>query len=316
MERGQLRAEVIGVEHGSDPFEGGGGVVAFRLVRSVVYRFEDLAALRSAVAGAEQELELPGPDLIHDGEWLLATFEVGEGRRATAAAARGEVRGGRRFLVFEQRDWERLRAFVTGAPPGGFPPPSAIPTMPDVEPPTERPVESEALAIPLVREASSERPPPSSMPADLMAADTLRPPPPPGGAVHVPTSQGARVLVVDDDPDVCDVVATMLEAVGLTVESATSAEQALELVHASAFDLVVLDWTLPGMSGLDLCKRIRHEAAIASLPVLFLSGHSSTTDIVAAFASGADDFVVKPFRAPELGARIFALLRRARMSAL
>jgi len=295
-------------------------VVPLSLVRSVVYRFEDLAALRSAVAGAELELELPGPDLIHDGEWLLATFEVGEGRRATAAAARGEVRDGRRFLLFEKRDWERLRAFVSGAPPGGMPP--SAPSEPDIEPPTERPIESEALAIPLVREAGpSDFPPPSSsVPSDsLMNADTLRPPPPPaapGTPTNVAASQGARVLVVDDDDDVCDVVATMLEAVGLTVESATSAEHALELVHASAFDLIVLDWTLPGMSGLDLCKRIRHEAAIAQLPVLFLSGHSSTTDIVAAFASGADDFVVKPFRAPELGARIFALLRRARMSAL
>jgi two-component system phosphate regulon response regulator PhoB len=291
-------------------------------VRSVVYRFEDLAALRSAVSGAEQELELPGSDLIHDGEWLLATFEVGEGRRATAAAARGELRDGRRFLLFEKRDWERLRAFVSGAPPAS--PPSAVPvaTMPEPEPPTERPIESEALAIPLVREAmpTEPPPPPSSVPdSSLMAADTLRPPPPmvvSPTPTAAPVSQGARVLVVDDDADVCDVVVTMLEAVGLSVESATSAELALERVQASAFDLVVLDWTLPGMRGLDLCKRIRHEAAIASLPVLFLSGHSSTSDIVDAFASGADDFVVKPFRAPELGARIFALLRRARMSAL
>jgi two-component system, OmpR family, phosphate regulon response regulator PhoB len=291
-------------------------MVPFQSVRSVVYRFEDLAALRSAVAGAEQELELAGPDLIHDGEWLLATFEVGEGRRATAAAARVEVRDGRRFLLFEKRDWERLRAFVSGAPPGGMPQ-SAMPTMPEIEPPTERPIESEALAIPLVREAApTELPPPSSVPLEsLMAADTLRPPPPP---MPEDTANPAapRVLVVDDDPDVCEVVATMLEAVGLTVETATSAEHALELVHASAFELVVLDWTLPGMSGLDLCRRIRHEASIASLPVLFLSGHSSTTDIVDAFASGADDFVVKPFRAPELGARIFALLRRARMTTL
>lgn len=278
-------------------------MVAFEPVRSVVYRFEDLAVLRSAVAGAEQELELPGPDPIGEGEWVLATFEIGEGRRATAAAARGEVRDGRHFLVFEKRDWERLRGFVSGAP------------EPEVDPPTERPIESEAIAIPLVREPiPTELPPPASLPADsLMAADTLRPPPP--AYSNAPPLQGARVLVVDDDADVCEVVATMLEAVGLTTGRATSAEQALELVQDGTFDLVVLDWNLPGMSGLDLCKRIRHEAPIAGLPVLFLSGHSSSTDIVAAFASGADDFVVKPFRAPELGARIFALLRRARMTA-
>ncbi len=295
-------------------------VVPSEPVRSVVYRFEDLAALRSAIAGAERELELRGAELIHDGEWLLATFEVGAGRRATAAAARGEVRDGRCFLVFEKRDWERLRAFVSGTPPSQHQlgPTSAVATVPEVEPPTERPIESEAIAIPLIREATPTEPPPpfSAEMHSLMAPDTLRPPPPlhPSTPTNAPVSQGARVLVVDDDADVCNVVATMLEAVGLTTESATSAEQALELVHALAFDLVVLDWTLPGMSGLDLCRRIRHEASIASLPVLFLSGHSSTSDIVDAFASGADDFVVKPFRAPELGARIFALLRRARMS--
>ena len=285
-------------------------MVPFELVRSVVYRFEDLSALRSAVSGAERELELPGPEPITDGEWLLATFEVGEGRRATATAARGQIREGRRFLVFEKRDWERLSAFVSGTPPL-----SVVPaTSPDAEPATERP-ESEALAIPLVNEAlpPTEAAPASDSSDSLMAADTLRPPPPQHPA-NAPASQGARVLVVDDDPDVCEVVAAMLEAVGLVVERATSAELALEFVRGTPFDLMVLDWSLPGMSGLELCRRVRHEAAIAALPVLFLSGHSSTADIVDAFASGADDFVVKPFRAPELGARIFALLRRARMT--
>ncbi len=285
-------------------------------MRSVVYRFEDLAALRSAVTGAHQELELPGPESIGEGEWVLATFEIGEGRRATAAAARGTLREGRRFLGFEKRDWERLRSFVSGGPLG--PPMSAAPgTEPEVEAPTERPVESEALAIPLIRESPATARPESSTPPDsLMAADTLRPPPPAPTPVMGVPGVGAKILVVDDDADVCEVVATMLEAVGLTTERATDGEEALARVHASAFDLVVLDWNLPGMSGLELCRRIRHEAAIASLPVLFLSGHSSTADIVDAFASGADDFVVKPFRAPELGARIFALLRRARMSAI
>ena len=81
-----------------------------------------------------------------------------------------------------------------------------------------------------------------------------------------------------------------------------------------AFDLLVLDWNLPGMNGIDLCRHFRREPQFVTLPVLFLTVHSSSRDVVEAFASGADDYVVKPFRAPELGARIFGLLRRARVT--
>jgi len=124
----------------------------------------------------------------------------------------------------------------------------------------------------------------------------------------------ARVLLVDDDGDIRDVVGAMLEAVGLTVEPVTNAEEALERVQEKHFDLLVLDWSLPGMNGLDLCRKIRSEPSLSSIPVLFLTAHSSSKDIVDAFASGADDYVSKPFRAPELGARIFGLLRRARIA--
>lgn len=126
------------------------------------------------------------------------------------------------------------------------------------------------------------------------------------------TKASARVLVVDDDPDLREVVSAMLEAVGLTVETAKSAEDALAKVQASPFDLLVLDWTLPGKSGLDLCREVRELPRLGSTPVLFLTANASPSDMVEAFASGADDYVVKPFRAPELGARIFGLLRRAR----
>jgi two-component system phosphate regulon response regulator PhoB len=122
------------------------------------------------------------------------------------------------------------------------------------------------------------------------------------------------VLLVDDDPGIRDVVSAMLDAVGLTVEAATSAEEALERVRANSYDLVVLDWNLPGMTGIELCRLIRRDPQLSTLPVLFLTAHASSRDVVDAFASGADDYVVKPFRAPELGARIFGLLRRARMT--
>ncbi len=120
---------------------------------------------------------------------------------------------------------------------------------------------------------------------------------------------GARILLVDDDVEVVDVVSAMLEAVGFAVIPAHDAEDGLGMLERDPFDLVVLDWTLPGMSGLDLCRAVR--ARWTKLPVLFLTANATTRDVVEAFAGGADDYVVKPFRAPELGARIFGLLRRA-----
>jgi len=116
-------------------------------------------------------------------------------------------------------------------------------------------------------------------------------------------------LLVDDDVEVGNVVSAMLEAVGFVVVVSPSGEDGLGKLEGDAFDLVVLDWTLPGMSGLDLCRAVR--ARWPRLPVLFLTANATPHDVVEAFAGGADDYVVKPFRAPELGARIFGLLRRA-----
>jgi two-component system phosphate regulon response regulator PhoB len=127
-----------------------------------------------------------------------------------------------------------------------------------------------------------------------------------------PTLERARILIVDDDPDIRDVVAVMLEAVGLAVVAVDSGEAALARITAEPFDLLVLDWNLPTMNGLELCRLIRREPSLELMPVLFLTANASSQDMVEAFASGGDDYVVKPFRAPELGARIFSLLRRSR----
>jgi two-component system phosphate regulon response regulator PhoB len=281
-----------------------------------VFRFRDLAELRSALDGSDHELPLPGPEPVADGEWVLAIFEVGEGRRATASAARAIDREGHKVLAFEKRDWHRIHAFV--GPPGSVAAPSTVPeTVHQVSPASlvapstspagdgadqDRPVESEAIAIPLVRHAAPE---------SLSAPDTVRAPP----AQKKPSlgQTGARVLVVDDDAEVRDVVGAMLEAVGLVVLGVGSAEDALASMATEPFDMLVVDWGLPGVDGLELCRRVRHDQATSTLPVLFLSARSATTDVVEAFGAGADDFVMKPFRAAELGARIFALLRRARM---
>ena len=144
--------------------------------------------------------------------------------------------------------------------------------------------------------------------------------PPPHPPPSLPASQGgrggagAKIMIVDDDPDIRDVVKAMLEAVGLVTAPVGSAEDALLRVQTEPYDLLVLDWNLPKMTGIDLCRILRKEPSLASMPILFLTANASSQDMVDAFASGADDYVVKPFRAPELGARIFSLLRRAKMT--
>jgi two-component system phosphate regulon response regulator PhoB len=120
-------------------------------------------------------------------------------------------------------------------------------------------------------------------------------------------------LLVDDDPDLQIMIREMLDAIGLEVEAVADGERALDRLVLEPFDLVVLDWNLPGMSGLELCREVRRHPRLAGTPILFLTGQSGSRDLVDAFAAGADDFVAKPFRAPELGARLLALLRRAKI---
>jgi two-component system phosphate regulon response regulator PhoB len=142
--------------------------------------------------------------------------------------------------------------------------------------------------------------PPSMPPASMPVPAPLQAPP------------DSRVLVVDDDCHVQTVVAAMLSASGFEVSAVGTAEEAFDHLLESRVDLLVLDWNLPGMTGLELCKRLRQEPnALGRLPILFLTAHSSSQDVSLAFAAGADDFVTKPFRAPELGARVLGLLHRA-----
>ena len=266
-------------------------------MRNIVFRFTDAPSLLRALREGDHELPIPPGEGASDGEWVLAVFEVGERARATAAAARAVHRGGGASPVisFEERDWERLVAFGNAGVG-----PAALSSMPPDRPTLQSLSEregagNEGFATPLGSLAP--------MPAMGLTFTTA-----------FAQAPSARVLVVDDDRDIRDVIGAMLDAVGLNVESATSAEEALERVRARSFDLLLLDWNLPGMTGIELCRLIRRDRVLATLPVLFLTAHASSRDVVEAFASGADDYVVKPFRAPELGARIFGLLRRARMA--
>jgi two-component system KDP operon response regulator KdpE len=118
----------------------------------------------------------------------------------------------------------------------------------------------------------------------------------------------ARILVVDDDPQIRRVMRMTLVAQGYTVSDARSGEDALESVRREAHDLVLLDINMPGMGGLETCRLIRTSSEI---PVIILTVRNAEKDKVEALDAGADDYVIKPFGTPELMARIRAALRRA-----
>jgi two-component system, OmpR family, phosphate regulon response regulator PhoB len=271
-------------------------------LRNIVFRFEEPGGFARALSEGDQELVLPAGEGVGDGEWVLAIFETGEALRATAAAARGLRRGAQAALAFERRDWERLVEFAIAEADGA----GVTPTLREL--PRDAPTQPSPLQHGSSDSSEDVAAPPSKTPSSVPSSTRWRTIDP------LAETQSARVLLVDDDPDVCEVVRAMLEAVGLRVESALSAEEALERVRVEGYDLLVLDWNLPGMTGIDLCRFVRGDTELSALPVLFLTAHASSRDLVDAFASGADDYVVKPFRAPELGARIFSLLRRARMA--
>jgi two-component system, OmpR family, KDP operon response regulator KdpE len=122
----------------------------------------------------------------------------------------------------------------------------------------------------------------------------------------------ARILVVDDEPQIRRVMKTALSAKGYFVMDARTAEDALERLRAEHFDLILLDHNLPGMSGLEACRQIR---ATSDIAIVMLTVRGSEQDKVQALDAGADDYVTKPFNTPELLARIRAALRRLPVAA-
>jgi two-component system KDP operon response regulator KdpE len=117
-----------------------------------------------------------------------------------------------------------------------------------------------------------------------------------------------RILVVDDDPQIRRVMRVTLTAQGYEVDDARSGDEALENLRRHPSDLVLLDVNMPGLSGVETCRLIRADSEIA---IIMLTVRDSEADKVEALDAGADDYVTKPFRTPELLARIRAALRRA-----
>lgn len=121
----------------------------------------------------------------------------------------------------------------------------------------------------------------------------------------------AAILLVEDHRDIAEMVLDYLETRGFAVDYAPDGRAGLRLGLANRYDVVVLDVMLPGIDGLELCRRLRSEAQMFA-PVLMLTARDTLADKLAGFEHGADDYLVKPFDLPELEARLNALLRRAR----
>lgn len=120
----------------------------------------------------------------------------------------------------------------------------------------------------------------------------------------------ANILLVEDEPAIQELITANLARAGHTVVRAADAETAQRIVRDALPDLVLLDWMLPGMSGIDLARRLRTEERTRTIPIIMLTARSEESDKVAGLEIGADDYITKPFSPRELVARIKAVLRR------
>src|SRR6202049_3212117 len=122
----------------------------------------------------------------------------------------------------------------------------------------------------------------------------------------------ARILVVEDEEALTTLLRYNLDAEGYDVETVGRGDDADTRLKERVPDLIVLDWMLPGLSGIELCRRLRGRPEARALPIIMLTARGEESEWVRGLATGADDYIVKPFSVPELLARIRALLRRAK----
>ncbi len=130
----------------------------------------------------------------------------------------------------------------------------------------------------------------------------------PEGSYRTDTERMSKILLVEDDQDLSDMISGWLKSERYTVEVAYDGDIAREILKISSFDVVVLDWDLPGCSGIEILREFRANGG--STPVIMLTGKSTITDKETGLDIGADDYLTKPFNIKELGARVKALLRR------
>jgi DNA-binding response OmpR family regulator len=119
----------------------------------------------------------------------------------------------------------------------------------------------------------------------------------------------AKILIVDDDPELLELIKDALAMEDFDIEAIDEGGTALQCMQNRAYDLLIFDWNLPAISGLDLCRTYRRLGGKS--PVMMLTGKSGVKDKVSGFEGGADDYMTKPFQVEELLARVKALLRRS-----
>jgi two-component system phosphate regulon response regulator PhoB len=120
-----------------------------------------------------------------------------------------------------------------------------------------------------------------------------------------------RILIVEDEEALTLLLRYNLEAAGYEVDTVARGDEAELRLQEASPDLVILDWMLPGVSGIELCRRLRAQPDTRQLPIIMLTARGEESERIRGLATGADDYVVKPFSVPELIARVTALLRRA-----
>jgi phosphate regulon transcriptional regulator PhoB len=121
---------------------------------------------------------------------------------------------------------------------------------------------------------------------------------------------GQRILVVDDEPDLLELVRVNLSQAGFEVETAETGRQALERARRAAPDLLILDLMLPDLSGTEVCRHLRSDSSLGEIPIIMLTARADEVDRVVGLEIGADDYVTKPFSPRELTLRVRAVLRR------
>ncbi len=121
-----------------------------------------------------------------------------------------------------------------------------------------------------------------------------------------------NILVAEDDRDIAELIAHYIERSGWTPHTVASGDDALAIARKQAFDLVILDVMLPGMSGLEVCRALRAETATNAIPIIMVTARAEETDRIIGLDIGADDYLAKPFSPNELVARIRALMRRSK----
>lgn len=120
-----------------------------------------------------------------------------------------------------------------------------------------------------------------------------------------------HILVVDDEPAIRDMITFALERAEMTCESAADAHEALVKINENRPDLILMDWMMPGVSGVELTRRLRKNNYTADIPIIMLTAKVTEDDKVSGFDAGSDDYIVKPFSPRELIARVGAVIRRS-----